>query len=308
LATLLIEHPIFLEHEMPPGHPERVDRIRAVTEALANPRFDDAIRREAPKAEVDAATLVHDRRYVDLIVGNAPTEGFVQLDADTFMSPGTLPAALHAVGGACLAVDEVMRGSVANAFCAIRPPGHHAESDSGMGFCIFNNVAIAARHAQKAHGAERVAILDWDVHHGNGTQEIFWRDPSVLYASSHQFPFYPGTGAANETGVGNIVNAPLEAGAGAAEFRSALTGKLLPAIDAFRPDLMLISAGFDAHRRDPLGMLELGEEDFVWATRELMALANRHCAGRIVSMLEGGYDLQALAGSTAAHVAALMEA
>jgi acetoin utilization deacetylase AcuC-like enzyme len=308
LATLLIEHPIFLEHEMPPGHPERVDRIRAVTEALANPRFDDAIRREAPKAEVDAATLVHDRRYVDLIVGNAPTEGFVQLDADTFMSPGTLPAALHAVGGACLAVDEVMRGSVASAFCAIRPPGHHAESDSGMGFCIFNNVAIAARHAQKAHGAERVAILDWDVHHGNGTQEIFWRDPSVLYASSHQFPFYPGTGAANETGVGNIVNAPLEAGAGAAEFRSALTGKLLPAIDAFRPDLMLISAGFDAHRRDPLGMLELGEEDFVWATRELMALANRHCAGRIVSMLEGGYDLQALAGSTAAHVAALMEA
>jgi acetoin utilization deacetylase AcuC-like enzyme len=308
LATLLIEHPIFLEHEMPPGHPERVDRIRAVTEALANPRFDDAIRREAPKAEVDAATLVHDRRYVDLIVGNAPTEGFVQLDADTFMSPGTLPAALHAVGGACLAVDEVMRGSVANAFCAIRPPGHHAESDSGMGFCIFNNVAIAARHAQKAHGAERVAILDWDVHHGNGTQEIFWRDPSVLYASSHQFPFYPGTGAANETGVGNIVNAPLEAGAGAAEFRSALTGKLLPAIDAFRPDLILISAGFDAHRRDPLGMLELGEEDFVWATRELMALANRHCAGRIVSMLEGGYDLQALAGSTAAHVAALMEA
>jgi acetoin utilization deacetylase AcuC-like enzyme len=308
LATLLIEHPIFLEHEMPPGHPERVDRIRAVTEALANPRFDDAIRREAPKAEVDAATLVHDRRYVDLIVGNAPTEGFVQLDADTFMSPGTLPAALHAVGGACLAVDEVMRGSVASAFCAIRPPGHHAESDSGMGFCIFNNVAIAARHAQKAHGAERVAILDWDVHHGTGTQEIFWRDPSVLYASSHQFPFYPGTGAANETGVGNIVNAPLEAGAGAAEFRSALTGKLLPAIDAFRPDLMLISAGFDAHRRDPLGMLELGEEDFVWATRELMALANRHCAGRIVSMLEGGYDLQALAGSTAAHVAALMEA
>jgi acetoin utilization deacetylase AcuC-like enzyme len=308
LATLLIEHPIFLEHEMPPGHPERVDRIRAVTEALANPRFDDAIRREAPKAEIDAATLVHDRRYVDLIVGNAPTEGFVQLDADTFMSPGTLPAALHAVGGACLAVDEVMRGSVANAFCAIRPPGHHAESDSGMGFCIFNNVAIAARHAQKAHGAERVAILDWDVHHGNGTQEIFWRDPSVLYASSHQFPFYPGTGAANETGVGNIVNAPLEAGAGAAEFRSALTGKLLPAIDAFRPDLILISAGFDAHRRDPLGMLELGEEDFVWATRELMALANRHCAGRIVSMLEGGYDLQALAGSTAAHVAALMEA
>jgi acetoin utilization deacetylase AcuC-like enzyme len=308
LATLLIEHPIFLEHEMPPGHPERVDRIRAVTEALANPRFDDAIRREAPKAEVDAATLVHDRRYVDLIVGNAPTEGFVQLDADTFMSPGTLPAALHAVGGACLAVDEVMRGSVANAFCAIRPPGHHAESDSGMGFCIFNNVAIAARHAQKAHGAERVAIIDWDVHHGNGTQEIFWKDPSVLYASSHQFPFYPGTGAANETGVGNIVNAPLEAGAGAAEFRSALTGKLLPAIDAFRPDLILISAGFDAHRRDPLGMLELGEEDFVWATRELMALANRHCAGRIVSMLEGGYDLQALAGSTAAHVAALMEA
>jgi acetoin utilization deacetylase AcuC-like enzyme len=177
-----------------------------------------------------------------------------------------------------------------------------------MGFCIFNNVAVAARHAQKAHGATRVAILDWDVHHGNGTQEIFWSDTSVLYASSHQFPFYPGTGAASETGAGNIFNAPLAAGAGSAEFRGAFTGTLLPAINAFGPDLILISAGFDAHRRDPLAMLDLDEADFVWATRELMALANRHCSGRIVSLLEGGYDLQALAGSTAAHVATLMEA
>jgi acetoin utilization deacetylase AcuC-like enzyme len=308
LATLLIEHPIFLEHEMPPGHPERVDRIRAVTQALSDPCFDDTIRREAPKAPVEATALAHDRRFVDLIVENAPSEGFVQIDADTFMSPGTLPAALHAVGGACLAVDEVMRGGATNAFCAIRPPGHHAESDSAMGFCIFNNVAIAARHARKAHGADRVAILDWDVHHGNGTQEIFWSDASVLYASSHQFPFYPGTGAASETGAGNIFNAPLAAGAGSTEFRAAFTGKLLPAIDAFQPDLILISAGFDAHRRDPLAMLDLDEGDFVWATRELMVLAARHCSGRIVSMLEGGYDLQALANSTAAHVAALMEA
>jgi acetoin utilization deacetylase AcuC-like enzyme len=307
LATLLIEHPIFLEHEMPPGHPERVDRIRVVTQALAHPTFDDAIRRAAPKAEIEATTLVHDRRYVDIIVANAPTEGFVQLDADTFMSPGTLPAALHAVGGACLAVDEVMRGSVANAFCAIRPPGHHAESDSGMGFCIFNNVAIAARHAQKKHGLPRVAIMDFDVHHGNGSQEIFWSYPTVMYCSTHQMPLYPGTGARDERGAhDNIVNAPLRSGDGGTQFKEAMESVILPRMHAFGPDLVIISAGFDAHANDPLGGLNFVEDDFSWATGKLMELAQARSQGRVISVLEGGYDLEGLSKSVAAHVSRLM--
>jgi acetoin utilization deacetylase AcuC-like enzyme len=308
LATLLVEHPIFIAHEVPPGHPERPDRIRAITEALSDERFDAVIRRAAPAAPVEIVALAHEQAHIDLILDNVPADGFVQLDADTYMSPKTLEVALHAVGAACLAVDEVMRGKAANAFCAIRPPGHHAEADRAMGFCIFNNVAIAARHAQKAHGAERVAIVDWDVHHGNGTQAIFWSDPTVLYASTHEWPLYPGTGAASETGAGNIVNAPLSSGAGGVQFRNAMTGKILPAIDSFRPDLILISAGFDAHRSDPLASLNLDEADFAWATRQLMELADRYCGGRVVSMLEGGYDLEALAASTAAHLAALMDA
>jgi acetoin utilization deacetylase AcuC-like enzyme len=237
----------------------------------------------------------------------APREGLVRIDDDTAMSPGSYEAALRGAGGAILAVDEVMTGRAANAFVGMRPPGHHAEKARAMGFCLFNNAAIAARHAQAHHGAERVAIMDWDVHHGNGTQDIFWSDRSVLYASTHEMPLYPGTGAAGERGeFGNVVNAPLHAGEGSEAFRAALNQKILPAIEAFRPDLLIISAGFDAHWRDPLASLNLTEVDFDWATRKLMDLAERSCGGRIVSVLEGGYDLDALARSSAAHVGALM--
>jgi acetoin utilization deacetylase AcuC-like enzyme len=222
------------------------------------------------------------------------------------MSPKTLEAALIAVGGACQAVDAVLTGAARNAFCAMRPPGHHAEPERAMGFCFFNQAAIAARHAQVAHGLSRVAIVDWDVHHGNGTQAIFWDDPSVLYASTHQMPLYPGTGEASEVGAGNIVNVPLAEGADGTDFKAAFESRILPALDRFEPELLIISAGFDAHERDPLGGLELVEADFAWATDVLMERAERSFGGRIVSVLEGGYDLKGLAGSTAAHVERLM--
>jgi len=308
VTTLYLHHPIFLEHLLPSGHPERPERLLAIAEALSEARFGPLERRLAPAANLDTATLAHDRAYVDLVSGNVPSEGFVRLDLDTFMSPKSLDAALHAVGAGCLAVDQVMGGGVNNAFCAVRPPGHHAESHRAMGFCLFNNAVIAARHAQRAHGAARVAIVDWDVHHGNGSQEIAWTDPTILYASTHQMPLYPGTGAADETGVGNIVNVPLSPGAGGDAFHAAFDGRILPALTKFRPDLIVVSAGFDAHRRDPLAAINLDEEDFAWATEELMALADHCCGGRIVSMLEGGYDLEALAASVAAHVTSMMKA
>jgi acetoin utilization deacetylase AcuC-like enzyme len=308
VTTLYLHHPMFLEHLLPSGHPERPERLHAIAEALSEARFDPLERRLAPAADLDTATLAHDRAYVDMVSGNVPSEGFVGLDSDTFMSPRSLDAALHAVGAGCLAVDNVMGGDVSNAFCAVRPPGHHAESHRAMGCCLFNNAVIAARHAQRAHGAARVAIIDWDVHHGNGSQEIVWTDPTILYASTHQKPLYPGTGAADETGVGNIVNVPLSPGAGGDAFHAAFDDRILPALTKFRPDLIVISAGFDAHRRDPLAAINLDEEDFAWATEELMALADHCCGGRIVSMLEGGYDLEALAASAAAHVASMMKA
>jgi len=308
VTTLYLHHPIFLEHLLPSGHPERPERLLAIAEALSEARLGPLERRLAPAADLDTATLAHDRAYVDMVSGNVPSEGFVGLDSDTFMSPRSLDAALHAVGAGCLAVDNVMGGDVNNAFCAVRPPGHHAESHRAMGFCLFNNAVIAARHAQRAHGAARVAIIDWDVHHGNGSQEIAWTDPTILYASTHQMPLYPGTGAADETGVGNIVNVPLSPGAGGDAFHAAFDDRILPALTKFRPDLIVISAGFDAHRRDPLAAINLDEEDFAWATEELMALADHCCGGRIVSMLEGGYDLEALAASAAAHVASMMKA
>ena len=257
MATLLVEDPIFLRHLVPEGHPERPDRLRAIANALSDERFAGLDRRAAPPADIDTIALAHTSAYIAEIAGAAPAEGLCQIEADTWLSPESRPAALHAAGGACLAVDEVVGGKARNAFVVARPPGHHAEGDRARGFCIFNNAAIAARHAQKKHGVERVAILDWDVHPGNGTQAIFWSDPTVLYTSTHQMPLYPGTGAVSEAGVGNIVNAPLTAGAGDDEFYDALTARIFPAIVAFSPDLVIISAGFDAHWRDPLGGLNL---------------------------------------------------
>ena len=237
----------------------------------------------------------------------APASGLVTLDSDTTMSPGSLEAALRAAGAGCAAVDAVLSGEAANAFCAMRPPGHHAERETAMGFCLFNSIAVAARHAQSAHGVGRVAIVDWDVHHGNGTQDVFWADPTVLFASTHQMPLYPGTGAATERGERDtIVNVPLAPGNGGATFRAAFSAAVLPRLEAFAPELVLISAGFDAHRRDPLANLELDEADFAWATRAVMDVADRHAGGRIVSMLEGGYDLEGLARSVDAHVTTLM--
>lgn len=307
MTTLLISHPSSLRHVTPPGHPERPDRIRAVEQALEDERFALLQRVEAPEGTLAQVELCHPAAYAQAISEAAPQQGLVQIDADTIMSPGTLAAVLHGVGGAVHAVDEVMSGRAGNAFSAMRPPGHHAETDKAMGFCFFNNAAIAARHAQRAHGAERVAIIDWDVHHGNGTQEIFWDDASVLYASTHEMPLYPGTGAPSERGQhGTIVNAPLRAGDGSDVFRDAFESAILPRLADFRPDLVIISAGFDAHWRDPLANINLKEADFTWATQKLMEIADRHAGGRLVSILEGGYDLEGLSKSVAAHVTALM--
>jgi acetoin utilization deacetylase AcuC-like enzyme len=307
MSTLYLCHPAALDHRTPLGHPERPDRIRVVERALEHERFTTLLREQAPMASHETVALAHPLAYVEALAEASPRDGLVAIDSDTVLSPGTYEAALRGAGGAALAVDEVMTGKVANAFCAMRPPGHHAERAQAMGFCFFNNAAVAARQAQARHGAERVAIVDWDVHHGNGTQDIFWADPTVLYCSSHEMPLYPGTGRPSERGEhGNIVNVALAAGDGGDIFREAFETAILPRIDAFAPDLIVISAGFDAHWRDPLANLNLTEADFAWATRKLMAIAGRRCNGRIVSLLEGGYDLEGLAKSVTAHVDALL--
>lgn len=307
MTTCLLYHPVFLDHLTPPGHVERPDRLRAIVDALDRPGFAALRRIPAPHAEVEDVLYAHTASHVERIRLAAPQSGLIAIDPDTFMSPESYTAAMHAVGAACAAVDEVVARRARNAFCAVRPPGHHAEPDRAMGFCLFNNAAIAARHAQRRHGLGPVAIVDWDVHHGNGTQAVFWEDPKVFFASTHQMPLYPGTGAPSERGVGNILNVPLAPGTDGAGFRAAFARHVLPAVDNFAPELIVISAGFDAHRNDPLGGLRLEAADFAWATRELMALAERHAGGRIVSTLEGGYDLAALAESAVAHVSALME-
>jgi acetoin utilization deacetylase AcuC-like enzyme len=309
MSTLLISHPACLDHENGLGHPERPDRLRAIEQALEDERFHMLAREPAPMAEAEIVALCHPMEYIEAIREAAPSdgEGMVRLDADTSMSPGTFEAALRAVGGATLAVDEVMNQKAGNAFVAIRPPGHHAETARPMGFCLFNNAAIAARYAQQRYGVERVALVDFDVHHGNGSQEIFWADKSVLYCSTHEMPLYPGTGAIGERGEhDNIVNAPLAAGDGGDAFREAFETVILPRLRAFQPDILVISAGFDAHTRDPLANLNLVEADYAWVTKKLMEIADASAQGRIVSLLEGGYDLQGLSRSVAAHVTALM--
>lgn len=302
---LLFTHPSMLRHEPPRGHAEHPGRLQAVLEALEGAALD---RREAPYAEREAIARVHPVRYIDALEpAFAETEAArVQLDPDTFISAGSREAIYRAAGACVAAVDAVLGGEDDMAFCAVRPPGHHAEPISPMGFCIFNNVAIGALHALEAHGLSRVAVVDFDVHHGNGTQTIAESEPRLMFASTHQAPLYPGTGAHSETGIGgNVVNAPLSAGAGSQEWRNAMEARVLPALNAFAPELILVSAGFDAHKADPLAQMELETEDFAWAGRRLKELALHHCKGKLVSTLEGGYDLPALAGSAAAYLAAL---
>ena len=308
MTTRIYTHPACLTHDMGMGHPESPARLTSVLAALRTPEFAALDWAEAPKAEFAQIMRAHPPAYIEGMLAAVPERGLVAVDADTILSPGSGEAALRAAGAVVAAVDDVAKSKVANAFCAVRPPGHHAEAATAMGFCLFNNVAIGAFHAREVHGLARVAVMDFDVHHGNGTQAIFEQDAKLFYASTHQMPLYPGTGSVRETGVGNICNAPLPPNAGSDEFRAAMSNRILPAIDAFKPDLLIISAGFDAHKADPLANLQLVEADYAWATDELADIAKRRCAGRLVSALEGGYDLQALAASAASHVQRLMAA
>ena len=309
MATLLLHHESSARHDTGPGHPERPGRIQAVMRALAQEPFAAAlVRREAPAASPEELARAHPAPFVEAVLDAVPVEGLARIDADTVVSPESGEASIRAAGAIVAAVDAVFAGETRNAFCAVRPPGHHAEPRRSMGFCLFNNVAVGAFHARAAHGAERIAVVDFDVHHGNGTQAMFEDDRDLFFASTHEFPLYPGTGRAEETGLGNIVNVPLRGGSGSAEFRAGMEEAVLPALAAFEPDLILVSAGFDAHAADPLASLRLGEADYAWITRRLCALADALCAGRIVATLEGGYDLDALAASVGAHVAELMEA
>jgi acetoin utilization deacetylase AcuC-like enzyme len=308
MPTALVTHPACLRHDVGPYHPECPDRLRAVLAALEGQEFADLLRESAPHATEEQLTRVHPANYVQAILSIRPAEGeTVQLDADTAMSAGSADAALRAAGAAVAAVDAVMEGWARTAFAAVRPPGHHAEPARPMGFCLFNNAAVAALHARTRWGAQRVAVVDFDVHHGNGTQAMFAADADLFYASSHQHPCYPGTGEASERGsANNIVNAPLRPGADGAAFRAAWSDTILPELDRFAPGLLIASAGCDAHKSDPLAQLRLETADFAWITRELAGIAAAHCSGRMVSVLEGGYDLAALAASVATHVRGLM--
>jgi len=309
MTTLLLTHPACLDHVTPPGHPERSDRLRAINQVLAEERFNALVRSEAPEGNLQSVMLCHPEHYVTELRHIAPSSGMVYIDGDTSMSPGTWEAVMRGVGGAVAATDAVMSGAHNNAFVAVRPPGHHAEKATPMGFCFFDNAAIAARHAQRKYGIARAAVVDFDVHHGNGTQDIFWTDKTVMYCSTHQMPLFPGTGASSERGEhDNIVNAPLVSEDGGAQFRSAFENRILPHLRKFAPELIIVSAGFDAHYRDPLASLNLKAEDFAWVTGKLMDVADQTAGGRIVSVLEGGYDLQGLTESVAAHVTALMGA
>ncbi|WP_111430106.1 histone deacetylase family protein [Rhodobacteraceae bacterium DSL-40] len=308
MTTALLTHSDCLEHVTPPGHPECLERLQSVLAALEGEEFVYLVREDAPLAEDAHILRAHPESHLNKIKGLVPAEGYATIDDDTYMCPATLRAARRSSGALVRAVDMVMSGEVRNAFCAIRPPGHHAETAAAMGFCFFGNVVIGARHALEAHGLKRVAIMDFDVHHGNGTQDLVWHDARILFASTQQMPLYPGTGARTERGAHRqIVNAPLPPGAGGAEFRKVMEERVLLAIEAHEPEMIFISAGFDAHARDPMANLNLRETDFAWATERLCDIADHCCDGRVVSTLEGGYDLQSLAASAAAHVRVLME-
>jgi acetoin utilization deacetylase AcuC-like enzyme len=314
MTTLLITHPSFLEHDNGPGHPERPDRMRAIDKVLSHELFNTLKREEAPLRDdvEDQIALAHPRSYVEWVKSVRPNPGEepVRLDPDTALSATSWEPALRAVGAGLMAIDRVFDTSsgIANVFAQVRPCGHHAERERAMGFCIFSNVAIAGLYARKKYGAERIAVVDFDVHHGNGTQDIFWNDKGLYLGSTHQMPLYPGTGALSETGVGNIWNAPLRPGDGGDVFKEAFESRILPALRNFSPDIVLISAGFDAHKDDPLANLQLTEPDFSWATSKIAEIAAKQAQGRLVSMLEGGYNLAALARSVGVHVKALMEA
>lgn len=306
MTTLLISQTNGDKHVTPKGHAERPERLEAVARVLAMPRFGALRREAAPAGDLSLAELVHSSKVMKVIRDTRPAEGIGQIDEDTFISSTSLEASATALGGVLRGMEAVIMGEVDNAFVAARPPGHHAEHDRSMGFCLVNTIAIAARQAQRLHGAERVAIIDFDVHHGNGTQNIFEDDPTVFYASSHQMPLYPWTGSPDEKGVGNIVDAALRPHTGGNEMREAYRNIILPALDNFAPDLILVSAGFDAEKRDPLAQLEWVGSDYAWLTGKLMDIAERRCSNRIVSMLEGGYDLGGLASGVSAHIGMLL--
>lgn len=307
MTTLLYHHPIFAKHDTGPGHPESPARIAAVMQALDDSAFAELDRREAPEASLDQIALIHSRSFIERVRSVMPELGLVGLDADTVVSPNSWEAALRASGAICSAVDEVINATANNAFCAVRPPGHHAEPERSMGFCIFNSIAVGAAHARQKHGLERVAVVDFDVHHGNGTQAAFWDDADYLFISSHQSPLYPGTGSRSERGVAdNIVNVPLQPYSGTREIQNAWNEIMEPALREFRPDFILVSAGFDAHGDDPLAQLNFKESDYAWLTERILTVADEQCQGRVVSTLEGGYDLQALAASVSIHVKTLM--
>lgn len=308
MTTALLTHPDCLKHITPHGHPERVDRLMAIYAAIDGMDQTGLTRVQAPLGDDAAILRCHPQSHIDAIKAAAPADGSIALDADTHMSAGSLTAAYRGVGAMTKAVDMVLGGEAQNAFAAMRPPGHHAEKQTPMGFCLFGNIAIAAKHALDVHGLDRVAIVDFDVHHGNGTQDLLWDEPRTLFVSSHQMPLYPGSGAADETGAhNNILNVPLAPETGGAQLRKVYEATILPALNDFKPQLVLISAGFDAHRNDPLANLNWDTEDFAWATEQLCDVADAHCEGRIVSTLEGGYDLDALAASTRAHLEVLIK-